>query len=155
MSDVLAGNIYGRALSEAVSELGIVKGELNKLSKRKAQLEAFIANTEPLVPESLPTLQFPEPPIAETTIAPVRLPAQPIWKSILLSINGKGDSFTVKDALQGLERIGRPIVSPNKFQIVRAVLTKKTDNFEQIGPGLFCMKKAGREKEASSEEKAS
>jgi hypothetical protein len=144
----------GLALGEARHELEGLRAEFERIAKRKAQLEAFIANAEPLVPVNVATLEFPKqelPPF----VLPAKEPNAPIWKSITLAINGKGESFSVKDALAALERIGRPVESPNKFQIVRAVLKKKTDNFEQIAPGLFRMKKADREKEAISEEKAS
>jgi hypothetical protein len=154
---ILQTDIYSRALAEARNELENLRVDFEKIAKRKAQLEAFIANTEPLVPardERKAALDF-----ADLELPPFNLPTKeprvPIWKSITLAINGKGESFSVRDALDALERIGRPVVSPNNFQIVRAVLKKKTENFEQIKPGLFRMKKAGREKEASSEEKAS
>jgi len=150
MDTVQATIVYSRALTEAKNELLDLSSQVEALLKRKAQLEAVIANLAPLIPQANPTLNFPKQdiPVVATT-----LPPQPIWKSILLSINGKGDGFTVKDALQGLERIGRPIESPNRFQIVRAVLTKKTENFKQIGPGVFAIK--GNEKEVPSEEKTS
>ena len=41
--------------------------------------------------------------------------------------------------------------SPNRMQIVRNVLMKKTENFEQIGAGLFRVKKSPIEKEAPEE----
>lgn len=145
-------SIYARALAEAKQELLTVGLQMSSLIKRKEQLEAVIANLSPLLPEpTKPTLNFPQgdlPPI------PAALPPQPIWKSIIQSINGKSDGFTVKDALQALERIGRPIESPNRFQICRAVLKKKTDNFEQTAPGKFVVKKRN-EKEVSPEEKTS
>jgi hypothetical protein len=136
-------DIYSRALAEAKNELANLRVEFDRLAKRKAQLEAFITNTEPLLPAKPATLHFP-PEVIENPPFPVpKFPQEevPIWKAIVLSINGKGESFNVKDALEGLERIGRPVESPNKFQIVRAVLIRKTDYFEQIGPGLFALKK--------------
>lgn len=137
-----ATSIYGRALAEAQAELAAISEQYERLAKRKAQLESFIANTEPLVPVSVNSLRFPEEsPAASNLFPPAPKPPQPIWKSILLSINGKHESFSVRDALEGLERIGRGIDSVNKFQIARAVLTKKTENFEKIGPGLFRVKK--------------
>ncbi len=145
--------IYARALAEAKQENLTLCMQIEAMMRRKEQLEAVIANLSPLLPEpkSDPTLNFPEGEIS-TSSAP--LPPQPIWKSIIQSIQGKGDAFTVKDALQALERIGRPIESPNRFQIARAVLTKKTQNFKQIGPGLFAL--VGHdEKEASPEGKTS
>jgi hypothetical protein len=149
--DVPSNSIYSRALAEAKSELLAVGYEIEALSKRKEQLEAVIANLSPLLPQAAsPTLNFPK---QEISVVSPSLPPQPIWKSILQSINGKGDSFTVKDALQGLERIGRPIESTNRFQIVRAVLTKKTENFIQTGPGVFAVKR--NEKEVSPIEKTS
>ena len=117
-----------------------MRSEFERIAKRKAQLEAFIANTEPLVPVREVTLEFPAqelPPF----VLPTKEVHAPIWKSITLAINGKGESFSVRDALEALERIGRPVGSPNKFQIVRAVLKKKTENFEQTAPGLFRVKK--------------
>jgi hypothetical protein len=145
--------IYARALAEAKQEHLTICLQVEAMLKRKEQLEAVIANLSPLLPEpkSGPTFDFPE---GETPLIAAALPPQPIWKSIVQAINGKGDAFTVKDALQALERIGRPIESPNRFQIARAVLTKKTQNFKQIGPGLFALVDHN-EKEASHEEQAS
>lgn len=141
--------IYARALAEAKQEHLSLCLQVEALMRRKEQLEAVIANLSPLLPEPKndPTLNFPqgEIPGIATPLAP-----QPIWKSIVQAINGKRDAFTVKDALQALERIGRTIESPNRFQIVRAVLTKKTQNFKQIGPGLFALVPHS-EKEASPE----
>lgn len=145
-------SIYARALAEAKQEHLAICFQLDTMTKRKEQLEAVIANLSPLLPqEASPTLDFPkqEPPVLRAALAP-----QPIWKSILQAINGKGESFTVKDALQALERIGRPIESPNKFQIARAVLKKKTENFKQIAPGTFAVVRRN-EKEVPSEEKTS
>ncbi len=142
-------DIYSRALGQARNELEALRGDFERIAKKKAQLEAFIANTEPLVPARAPTLDFPEQESGAFTL-PVKETPVPIWKSITLAINGKGQSFSVKDAIQALERIGRPVDSPNKFQIVRAVLKKKTDNFEQIAPGLFRMKPKGQEKGADA-----
>jgi hypothetical protein len=148
--DVPSSNIYARALAEAKQELLTVHHQIDTLAKRMEQLEALIANLSPLLPpEKSPTLNFPEQKLPVTAAV---LPPQPIWKSILQAINGKGESFSVKDALQALERIGRPIESPNKFQIARAVLKKKTENFKQIAPGTFAVIKRN-EKEVLSEEK--
>ncbi|HEX3663377.1 MAG TPA: hypothetical protein VHU89_18220 [Acidobacteriaceae bacterium] len=132
-------SIYSRAVAEAKGELAGIRVEYERLAKRKAQLEAFIANGEPLLPpEKEATLRFPTapPPTFE-------IPSQeetPIWKAVVLSINGKHNRFTVKDGLEGLERIGRPIQSKNKFQILRAVLMRRPDVFEKIGKGLFRVK---------------
>jgi hypothetical protein len=137
--DNVQNGIYARALAEAKGELLSLSHQIDGLSKRKAQVEAVIANLEPLIPQNpAPTLNLfmPDVPIVSNG-----LPSQPIWKSILLSISDKSDSFSVKDALQALDRIGRGIESPNRFQIVRAVLTKKTENFERIGVGLFRVRK--------------
>lgn len=130
--------IYARALAEAKQEHLSLCLQMEAMLRRKEQLEALIANLSPLLPEPKtdPTLNFPEGEVPAIT-GPLR--PQPIWKSIVQSIKGKGEAFSVKDALQALERIGRPIESPNRFQIVRAVLTKKTQNFKQIGPGLFAL----------------
>ncbi len=144
-------SIYSRALAEAKVELLKLTYEIESLSKRKAQIEAVIANLTPLLPQvASPTLNFPKQDIPVVSTA---LLEQPIWKSILQSLNGNEDSFSVRDAIDALERIGRPIESPNRFQIVRAVLKKKTDNFEQIKPGVFAIKR--KEKEVPSEEKTS
>jgi hypothetical protein len=145
--------IYARALAEAKQELLALCLQVEAMMRRKEQLEAVIANLTPLLPEpkSDPTLNFPE---GEIPAIAVPLPPQPIWKSIVQAMNGKNDAFTVKDALQALERIGRPIESPNRFQIARAVLTKKTQNFKQIGPGLFALVDHD-ETEVSPEEKNS
>jgi len=143
--DIMGSNVYGQALAAAYTELNALNVEFDKLAARKAKLEAFIANTEPLVPADSPSLPFT---LDKIHSQPVTQPAQPIWKSIIYSINGKGDSFSVRDALDALARIGKPVQSPNNFQIVRAVLKKKTDNFEQISPGLFRVKRAQQEKEA-------
>jgi hypothetical protein len=150
--DATGSNVYGRALAAAYTELNALNVEFDKLAARKAKLEAFIANTEPLVPEDSPSLPFA---MEKVHPPPTKLLSQPIWKSIIYSINGKGDSFSVRDALDALARIGKPVQSPNNFQIVRAVLKKKTDNFEQISPGLFRVKKAEREKEVIPEETTS
>jgi len=145
-------SIYGRALAEAQGDLAEVQGEIELLLKKKDRLEAFIANTEPLLPKvetasAKLSLNFPKQETPKRTIS--TLPAQPIWKSIVRSINGKGSEFTVKDALEALDRIGRGVNSPNRFQIVRAVLAKKTENFVKLGPGKFALK--GKQKEASEE----
>jgi hypothetical protein len=142
-------SIYARALAEAKQELLALRLQMEALTKREEQVEALIANLAPLLPEpAKPTLNFPQ---SDLPAIPAALPPQPIWKSIVQSINGKGEGFTVKDALQALERIGRPVESPNRFQIVRAVLTKKTQNFTQIGPGMFALVDRN-EKEVSPEE---
>lgn len=137
--ETTATSIYTRALTEAQTELVGIRQEYDRLAKRKAQLEALIANLTPLLPASANVLGFPEDAADDYQIG--EKPLQPIWKSILQSINGKHNSFSVKDALEGLERIGRGVDSPNKFQIVRAVLIRKTENFEKIGPGEFRVKK--------------
>ena len=144
--------LYSRALAQARNELETLRQEFEAIAKRKAQLEAFIANTEPLVPIRKATLEFPQNELPVFNIPPEPEPT-PIWKSIVLSINGKGNRFTVKDAVQSLERIGRGIQSPNKHKIVRAVLKKKTMNFEEIETGVFRVKKT--EKEDSHQEIAS
>jgi hypothetical protein len=144
-------SIYYRALIEAQQELLDVQNQIQGLSKRREQLEAVIANLSPLVPQ----MQSPLFPIAKTsTVASPSLP-QPIWKSILQSITDKANGFTVRDALQGLERTGRPIQSKNRFQIVRSALKNKTDYFTQIAPGLFVVIDRSNEKEADSEETTS
>jgi hypothetical protein len=148
MDAAASQNIYSRALAEAKSELSGITYEIETLTKRKAQLEAVVANLAPLLPQVSPTLKFPP---AENVVSS-SLPPQPIWKSILLGINGKGDSFTVKDAIEALERIGRPVESPNRFQIVRNVLKKKTENFESLSTGVFRVRRAEQEKEVASEE---
>ena len=141
-------NIYARALAEAKAELQSLRTEFDRISKRKVQLEAFIANTEPLIPVPLPEpeLAFPVqeglPPLAEEK------QKIPLWKAITLSINGKRDGFTVRDALDGLERIGRGVNSPNKFQIVRAVLIRKTELFRRLDtPGMYAVVKSERRAE--------
>ena len=146
--DSQSNNIYSRALAEAKNELTSIRFEIESLTKRQAQLEAVIANLTPLLPQAALTLNFPK---VDVPVVSSTLPPQPIWKSILLSINGKASAFTVKDALMGLERIGRPVESPNKFQIVRAVLTKKTMNFEQTGPGVFRVKSSEEDKAETEE----
>ncbi len=147
-------DIYVQALAKAKTELAALSIQFENISRRKAQLEAFIANTEPLIPL---TEEAASAPLRSTPLFPAS-PKElhvPIWKSIVLSINGKGENFSVNDALAALVRIGRGIESPNRVQIVRNVLMKKTDNFEQIAPGRFKVKKSGKEKEAHPEEKAS
>ena len=129
-------SIYTRAFAEAQTELVAIRNDYDRLAKRKAQLEALIANLAPLLPVDE---KIADKATDDYEIVPK--PPQPIWKSVLQSINGKHDSFSVKDALEALERIGRGVDSPNKFQIVRAVLIRKTDNFEKIGPGEFRVKK--------------
>ena len=133
----LTSNI-SRAVADAASELAALRQEYDRLAKRKAQLEAFIANAEPLLPRKENALRSPERASGAFHI-PTNEPL-PIWKAIMLSINGKHTRFTVKDALAGLERIGRPIESANKFQIARAVLMRRPENFQKIGKGLFRVK---------------
>jgi hypothetical protein len=130
-------SIYDRAVREAKAELQTVKADFERLAKRKAVLEAFILNAEPLLPEGKnePRLQFPVP----SATAPPASDDPPIWKAITLAINGKASGFTVIDALQALERIGRPVTSTNKFQIVRAVLVRKTDVFRKISAGRYAV----------------
>ena len=142
---MISESIYGKAIAEAKSELALLSLEYDKLAKRKAQLEAFIANAEPLVPATATTLGNETEPLFATATTP----SAPIWRSIVNSINGKSESFSVRDALDALEQIGRPVDSPNKFQIVRAVLKKKTENFEQIAPGLFRVLKPIKHKEVT------
>jgi hypothetical protein len=141
-------NVYERALAKAKSDLAALSVEFDKIAKKKAQLEAFIANAEPL-------LAMPQVPvsIAYKPLAPQeKVIPTPIWKSILNSINGKGASFTVHDAVAALDRIGKAPESPNRVQIVRNVLLTKKDNFEQIGPGRFRIKPRDQEeKEVASE----
>jgi hypothetical protein len=144
-------NIYSRALAEARNELLHVQYEIEQLSKRKQHLEALIANLSPLLPQATPTL-FP---VAKTSPVASTLPSQPLWKLILLSINEKSRGFTVRDAIQGLERIGRPVESKNRFQIVRSAMKSKKDEFEQIGPGLYAVREKSNEKEVIPEEKTS
>jgi hypothetical protein len=134
-------NIYGRALAEAKAELQSLRVEFDRLSKRKVQLEAFIANAEPLIPAPSegPSLAFPvqEGPVHAF---PEQKQKTPLWKAITLSINGKRDGFTVRDALDGLERIGHEVSSPNRFQIVRAVLIRKTELFRKLDtPGMYAV----------------
>jgi hypothetical protein len=142
--------LYIRALAAARAELATIRTEYERLGKRKSQLEAFIANGEPLIPEGpqLPQLTFPEPTIEGKAMPPLRGP-MPRWKEIVLSINGKGDNFSVSDALHALERMGRPVKANNPFQIVRAELLRKTDKFRKLGPGRYALVK-GDEKELAS-----
>lgn len=120
---------YVQAVKDAKAELAAMTAEFERLSKHKARLEAFIANGEPLA--------YPN---GAHTAADVAEKDQPIWKAIKLSINGKGDGFTVGDALAALERIGRPVEGKHKFQTVRNILQKKTDVFEKTGVGKFALK---------------
>ena len=121
--------IYGQAISEAKAELASMSAEFEKLAKRKARLEAFITNGEPL---ATPEGAFTPQDINDKNM--------PIWKAITLSINGKGTGFTVNDALQALERIGRPVDGKNRFQTVRNVLKRKDDVFVKVGVGKFALK---------------
>jgi hypothetical protein len=147
-------DIYVQALTKAKQELAGLNLQFDTLRRRKEQLEAFIANTEPLLPD--PVKAAGEQPLRSKPLfdTPKQAPV-PIWKSIVVSINGKADSFSVNDAIAALLRIGRPVESPNRVQIVRNVLMKKTENFEQTAPGRFRVKKSIKEKEAIPEEKAS
>ena len=142
-------DIFAQALAKAKTDLAALEVDFNRLVLRKSQLEAFITNAEPLVPTSTHTVASAPLPYRK----PTNVPAVPIWKSIVQSINGKGDSFSVNDALDGLIRIGRPIGSPNRVQIVRNVLMTKIENFEQVAPGRFKVIRGGvQEKEVASEE---
>lgn len=141
-------DVYSRALAEAKSELEAVVYEIGKLSKRQQQLEALIANLTPLLPQANPSLNFP--PVKPTPpVVSEAQQSQPIWKSIVQAINGKAAEFTVRDAIEGLERIGRGVESPNRVQIIRNALVRKDDVFVQIAPGKFAVK--GQEKEAPEE----
>jgi hypothetical protein len=133
--------LYIRSIGAARRELEAINGECDRLGKRKAQLEAFIANAEPLLPREsdAPTLRFPEPTNLNRHVMPA--PAQmPMWRAIVFGINGKKQRFTVGDAIAALDRIGRPVTSKNKFQIVRAELKRKTDVFESVGTGVYAVK---------------
>ena len=143
--ETLANQVYARALDEAKSELLVLSHQIDALAKRKSQVEAVIANLAPLLPQSIPLDRA-----SKTPQIPLNLGNEPLWKSIRLSINGKGDSFTVKDALEALERIGRPVESPNRVQIVRSTLSKKTGKFKQIGPGRFAVRNDGEEMEEAT-----
>jgi len=142
-------SVYARALTEARNQLRDLRVEIEGMVKLSAQLEAFIANAEPLVPEpdkASPVLEFPTAENREESSGiKVETPQMPLWKLLTLAINGKGLSFSVKDALEALERIGRPITSPNKFQIVRNAILHKENVFRQIGPGLYAVRKVEEE----------
>jgi hypothetical protein len=136
-----ANSTYSRALAELKNELVILDCEIDRLGKRKAQIEAAIANIMPLLPQANVTLDFQES-LSESA----EQSTDPIWKSVLVAINGKGEGFSVKDALEAVERIGRPVESPNRFQIMRNALIRKSDIFDHLGSGLFAVRT--KEKEA-------
>lgn len=136
----------GKHLQLAIDE---AYQELRSIEVRKAQLEAFIANAAPLLSKSSDTPR-PSIPAAKSPRKPSnRLPARdrhapgggdPLWKSILLSINGKHAEFSIREALQALDRMGRGIDSKSADQIVRSTLKRKTEYFEKIGTGRFRVK---------------
>jgi hypothetical protein len=130
---VESNSIYEQGVQFAKRELASLTVEFEKLAERKQRLEAYIAIAEPLITgKSSKTANG-----APSSSLP---PGIPIWKAIKLSINGKGSEFSVKDALEALERIGRPVTGKNNFQIVRKVLTDKTDEFDKIGIGKYALK---------------
>jgi hypothetical protein len=137
------------ALANAKDELRKMSSEFERLAKRKAQLEAFIANAQPLIGEPA-QLRLPAGPSTAAETKAADLKEYPLWKAITLSINGKGHAFTVRDAVEALDRIGRPVTSANRVQIVRNVLMKKKDTFIHKGPGVFALIQA-KEKEAPEE----
>jgi hypothetical protein len=137
-------SIYEMALANAVAELQSMTVEFERLAKRKLQLEAFIANTQALIGE--PKQKQLGLTVDAEQVHDSAATKDPLWKSISLAINGKGGGFTVKDAQIALDRIGRPVTSPNKNQIVRNALVK-SDFFTQIGPGLFAIKEVNELKE--------
>jgi hypothetical protein len=130
-------DFYEQALAKAKADLSGVLNDITRLAQQKAYLESFIAVTERMVnPLSLVAGVPPK------AVAIERHP-QPIWKSIVQNIGDKADSFSVNDAIEALDRAGHTIESVNnKFQIVRTVLMKKTENFEKLTvPGRFRIKK--------------
>jgi len=134
--------LYSRAIGAARKELAFISAQYEILAKRKAQLEAFIANGEPLIPEGPKPTLFPST-VSESKFSQETTKRMPTWKAIVLSINGKRNDFTVSDAIESMDRIGRPVLSKNKFQIVRAELQRKDDVFKKLGPGHYAVLEKG------------
>lgn len=137
-------NIYAQALDQAKQELDFLVVEFERIETRKNQLEAFIANAQPLIgthlvvaDKTVPTTESVTS-VVTSTLPP---PPQPIWKSILLSIKDRSDVFSVNDVLKALDGIGRGVPGPNAYRIVRNVLNTKEQNFEKVGPGIYCIKR--------------
>src|ERR1700677_1908437 len=128
-------SIYAMALSNAKAELQSLKSKFDEIAKRKLKLEAFIANAEPLVEGGERLLRLTSPQIEEEDEGEKK----PLWELIKLAINGKGNAFSVADAIQALDRIGKPVMSPNKVQIVRNALIKRTDTFSKLSPGVYAV----------------
>jgi hypothetical protein len=137
MSNSPNPTIYEMALSNAKAELQTLRTQFDTLAKRKEQLEAFIANTEPLVAAASQVRVFT---VKREIFAGGEVEkSMPLWKTIKLAINGNGSAFSVGDAIAALERIGKPVKSPNKIQIVRNALIKRTDTFIKLSPGTYAV----------------
>jgi hypothetical protein len=138
MKNLSNPTIYEMALSNAKAELQALRVQFDTLAKRKEQLEAFIANTEPLVVVGSQIRVFTVKE-REAVAGEEIEKAAPLWKTIKFAINGKGNAFNVSDAIAALERIGKPVKSPNKIQIVRNALIKRPDTFRKLSPGNYAV----------------
>lgn len=122
------------ALSNATAELQSIKGQFDSLARRKEQLEAFIADARALIGAPaqlrLTAIVAPAVPNGNDTNAP-------LWKQIKFAINGKANAFSVSDAIDALKRIGKPVASPNRIQIVRNAIIKRPDTFRKLSPGMY------------------
>ena len=129
--------VYEMALSNAKSELQSIRKQFDTLAQRKEKLENFIAITESLMG---PSAQAELPlPVLDRGPAVREGEKVPLWKTIKFAINGEGNAFSVSDALAALERIGKPVTSPNKMQIVRNAIVKREDVFRKLSAGTYCV----------------
>jgi hypothetical protein len=111
-----------------------------------------VANAELLILSTPPTLKYSLS--GSPDCQPVlKAPSLALWKAIRLAVSDKGNPFRVKDALKALELTGRPIDSPNRYQLVRGALTEKTDVFVKRGPGLYALKTTASSASAAPEGK--
>jgi hypothetical protein len=130
-------SVYEMALSNAKGELHTIRKQFDELAQRKEKLENFIAITEALMgPSAQAQLPLPVPDRAPMAQESDRTP---LWKMIKFAINGDGNAFSVSDAIAALERIGKPVTSPNKMQIVRNAIMKRGDVFRKLSAGTYCV----------------
>jgi hypothetical protein len=110
---------YREALVKAEEEL---RGLEESIRLRKERLQRSIASLKELLGDT-PPVDAPKSPESSEE------PDLKIWQRVQLWLNGRHMKFSVKDALAGLEQMGHPIDSPNRFQIMRQALKKKPTVF--------------------------
>lgn len=129
-------NTYESALTDARKELGAAKLQQEAITLRIERLEAFIAHAAALIePRSAPLFAAANVPVPLPVVEDAS--DGPLWKVLIMALNGKKPRFTVPEAVAALDRIGRKINSKNRGTIVRNAIKDKPLLFGRHGAGFY------------------